>query len=406
LPLFEYSGLDNQGRKKSGMIEGPGRNAVTQQLRSQGIYPTELRETRSQRGRRLSFRFGSGRRKLPAGELAAATRQMATLLGAGLALDDALNTVTEQAEQPLLARTFASIREEVVTGETLHKALASHRQIFPDLFINMIQVGEDSGTLDQTMHRLADFLENQARMRSRIQAALAYPLLMTLVGSGVLVFLFVFVVPKITSMLDELEQALPWPTLLLITLTDFLAKWWWLLGLLLMLALVAMQRYRNTERGRVRTDAMALRIPLVGRLQLLIATARFARTLGTLQESGVPLLKALDISRNLLTNRVLNQAVETATRSVQEGGSLAASLKQSAVFPPMLAQVTAAGEKSGQLEDMLFRVADTYEHQTDLTITSMLSLLEPLMILVMGGIVGFVVLAILLPIFQASQGFG
>lgn len=406
MPLFEYSGLDNQGRKKTGIIDGPGRKAVSQQLRSQGIYPTELRESRTQRGRRLSLGFGGPRRKLPAGELAAATRQMATLLGAGLALDDALNTVTEQTDQPLLARTFASIREDVVQGETLHQALASHRQIFPDLFINMIQVGEDSGTLDQTMHRLADFLENQARMRSRIQAALAYPLLMTLVGSGVLVFLFVFVIPKITGMLDELEQALPWPTLMLITLTDFLARWWWVLGLLLIAALFALKRYRDTEPGRHRMDTLALRAPLFGRLQLLIATARFARTLGTLQESGVPLLKALDISRSLLTNRVLNEAVETATRAVQEGGSLAASLKQTAVFPPMLAQVAAAGEKSGQLEDMLFRVADTYEHQTDLSITSMLSLLEPLMILLMGGIVGFVVLAIMLPIFQASQGFG
>ncbi|HKL27593.1 MAG TPA: type II secretion system inner membrane protein GspF [Desulfuromonadales bacterium] len=404
MPLFEYSGLDHQGRKKSGMIDGPGRKAVTVQLRSQGIYPTELRETRTQRSRRLSLKF-TGRRKLPPGELAAATRQMATLLGAGLALDDALGTVSEQSDQPLLARTFASVRNEVVQGETLHRALAGQQQIFPDLFINMIQVGEDSGTLDQTMHRLADFLENQARMRSRIQAALAYPLLMTLVGSGVLVFLFVFVVPKITGMLDELEQALPWPTLLLITVTDFLASWWWLLGLLLIGALLALQRYRNSERGRLRTDALILRTPLLGRLQLLVATARFARTLGTLLESGVPLLKALDISRKLLTNRVLNEAVETATRSVKEGGSLAASLKETAVFPPMLAQVAAAGEKSGQLEDMLFRVADTYEHQTDLSITSMLSLLEPLMILVMGGIVGFVVLAILLPIFQASQGF-
>lgn len=406
MPLFEYSGLDNQGRKKTGIIDGPGRKAVSQQLRSQGIYPTELRESRTQSGRRLSLGWTGRRRKLPAGELAAATRQMATLLGAGLALDDALNTVTEQTDQPLLARTFASIREDVVQGETLHQALASHRQIFPDLFINMIQVGEDSGTLDQTMHRLADFLENQARMRSRIQAALAYPLLMTLVGSGVLVFLFVFVIPKITGMLDELEQALPWPTLMLITLTDFLARWWWVLGLLLVAALFALKRYRDTEPGRRRLDILALRAPLFGRLQLLIATARFARTLGTLQESGVPLLKALDISRSLLTNRVLNEAVETATRAVQEGGSLAASLKQTAVFPPMLAQVAAAGEKSGQLEDMLFRVADTYEHQTDLSITSMLSLLEPLMILLMGGIVGFVVLAIMLPIFQASQGFG
>lgn len=405
MPLFEYSGLDSQGRKKSGTIDGPGRKAVTQQLRSQGIYPTDLHETQAARDRGRLLRSFAVRR-LPAGELAAATRQMATLLRAGLPLDDALNTVCEQADQPLLSKTFARVREEVVQGGTLHQALAQHQQIFPDLFVNMIQVGEDSGTLDQTMHRLADFLENQARMRSRIQAALAYPLLMALVGSGVLVFLFVFVVPKITSMLDELEQALPWPTLLLITLTDFLAQWWWLLGVLLIALLVALKRYYATEPGRLRTDALLLKIPLSGRLQLQIATARFSRTLGTLLESGVPLLKALGIARNLLTNRTLNGAIETAAKTVQEGGSLAKSLKQTAVFPPMLAQVTSAGEKSGQLEEMLFRVADTYEHQTELSIASMLSLLEPLMILVMGSIVGFVVLAILLPIFQASQGFG
>ncbi len=405
MPLFEYSGLDSRGRKKSGTIDGPGRKAVTQQLRSQGIYPTELHETQTARDRGRLVRYFSVRR-LPAGELAAATRQMATLLGAGLPLDDALNTVCEQVDQPLLSKTFARVREEVVQGGTFHHALAQHQQIFPDLFVNMIQVGEDSGTLDQTMHRLADFLENQARMRSRIQAALAYPLLMTMVGSGVLVFLFVFVVPKITSMLDELGQTLPWATLLLITLTDFFAKWWWFFGLLLIALLVFLKRYHATEQGRFRIDALLLKVPLSGRLQLQIATARFSRTLGTMLESGVPLLKALGIARSLLTNRTLNGAIETATRTVQEGGSLAKSLKQTAVFPPMLAQVTAAGEKSGQLEEMLFRVADTYEHQTELSIASMLALLEPLMILVMGSIVGFVVLAILLPIFQASQGFG
>jgi len=405
LPLFEYSGLDNQGRKKTGTIDGPGRKVVTQQLSDQGIYLTDLRETGTQRVRKSSFQFGFAR-KLPTGELAAATRQMATLLGAGLALDDALNTVSEQTEQPLLTGTLAKVREHVVQGGTLHEALSAHRQIFPDLFINMIQVGEDSGTLDRTMYRLADFLENQARMRARIQAALAYPLLMTLVGSGVLAFLFVFVIPKITSMLNELDKALPWPTLLLITLTDFLASWWWLLGLLLVLAIIVLKRYRDTAQGRKHLDSLILKTPLFGRLQLLIVTARFARTLGTLLESGVPLLKALDIARNLLTNQVLNQAIETVTLRVQEGGSLAVALKETTVFPPMLAQLTAAGEKSGKLEEMLFRVADTYEHQTDLSMTGMLSLLEPLMILLMGGIVGFVVLAILLPIFEASQGFG
>ena len=405
MPLFEYSGLDSQGRKKTGTIDGPGRKAVTQQLSDQGIYLTDLRESGTQKVRKWSFRFGL-RPKLPTGELAAATRQMATLLGAGLALDEALNTVSNQTDQPLLTGAFAKIREHVVQGGTLHEALSAHRQIFPDLFINMIQVGEDSGTLDSTMYRLADFLESQARMRARIQAALAYPMLMTLVGSGVLAFLFVFVIPKITSMLNELDRALPWPTLLLISLTDFLAKWWWLLGLLLILLLIALKRYRDTAQGRTRLDALVLKAPLYGRLHLLIVTARFARTLGTLLDNGVPLLKALDIARNLLTNKVLNQAIETVTLRVQEGGSLAVALKETTVFPPMLAQLTAAGEKSGKLEEMLFRVADTYEHQTDLSMTGMLSLLEPLMILVMGGIVGFVVLAILLPIFEASQGFG
>jgi general secretion pathway protein F len=229
---------------------------------------------------------------------------------------------------------------------------------------------------------------------------------MCLVGSGVLAFLFVFVVPKITRMLQEMELALPWPTLFLIKLVDILAVWWWLLAILIVCAGIFLQRFRKTADGRVRTDRWLLNAPLFGRFLLLVATARFARTLGTLLQSGVPLLKALEITRGLLTNRYLGQAIDTAVIRVQEGGTLAAALRESAVFPPMLMQITAAGEQSGQLEDMLFRVADTYEHQTDLSMTAMLSLLEPLMILFMGGIVGFVVLAILLPIFQASQGFG
>ena len=405
MPLFEYTGLDSQGRKVSGRIDGTGRTLVTQQLREQGIFPTDLYEgTTPQRNRRWADLLVRMQRSTA--ELSSATRQLATLLSAGLSLDSALGTVAEQTDQPLTARVLADVREEVIQGNPLHQGMAKHRAVFPDLYINMIQVGENSGTLDEALHRLADFLENQARTRSRIQAALAYPLLMSLVGSGVLAFLFVFVVPKITRMLQEMEMALPWPTLLLINLVDFLADWWWLLAAGLAIIITLLQRYRNTEAGRLRTDQFLLKAPLFGRMLLLISTARFARTLGTLLQSGVPLLKALEIARNLLTNHVLSRAVATAMQRVQEGGSLAAAMRETAVFPPMLAQVTAAGEQSGKLEEMLFRVADTYEHQTDLSMTSMLSLLEPLMILFMGVVVGFAVLAILLPIFQASQGFG
>jgi general secretion pathway protein F len=404
VPLFEYAGFDARGRKVAGTIDGAGRKAATQALREQGVFPTELKEAAQLRKPGL-LRFGRSRR-VPAAELAATTRQMATLLAAGLAIDDALATVVEQADQQLLSRTLARLREDVRQGEALHAALAKHPGVFPALYVSIVQVGEDSGTLDQAMHRLADFLEAQARIRARVQAALAYPVLMAVVGIGVLAFLFAFVVPKITRMLEEMGQELPWPTLLLIRLTDFLASYWWLLAILVAGAVVALSRYRQTEQGRLRLDRLQLKAPLFGPLLLLIITARLARTLATLLSNGVPLLKALGITRNLVSNRLLRQALEAATQRVQEGGSLAVALRESALFPPMLAQLTAAGEKSGQLEEMLYRVADSYEHQTDLSITGMLSLLEPVMILVMGCLVGFVVLAILLPIFEASQGFG
>ncbi len=404
MPLFEYSGLDGQGRKVSGKIDGTGRKAVMQKLSQQGVFLTDLKEmaaTSSSGGiRRLSLR-----RKISPAELAAATRQLGTLLGAGIPLDEVLSTVADQTDQSTLSSTFMSIREKVLQGSPFFEAIGEHSGVFPDLFINMIQVGENSGTLDQVLNRLADFLDEQARIRSRIQAAMAYPILMTVVGTGVLIFLFIFVVPKITGMLTEMGQALPWPTQMLITLSSTLASWWWLLLIGVAAALVGLRRYRNTTAGRLKMDRLSLRIPLYGRLNLFIATARFSRTLGTLLQSGVPLLKALDITRTLLNNMVLREAVETARKEVQEGGSLARSLKNSAAFPPMLAQISAAGEKSGQLEPMLFRLADTYEHQTDLSITGLLSLLEPILILVMGTVVGFVVLAILLPIFEASQGF-
>jgi len=404
MPLFEYAGFDTGGRRVTGTIDSNGRKVASQALRDRGVFPTSL-EPLAARARGYRHWFGGGQR-LAVAELAAATRQLATLLGAGLALDDALGTVAEQAEHPLLHRTLISLREEVRQGEALHAALAGHPKIFPDLYVSIVRVGEDSGTLDQALARMADFLENQARVRSRIQAALAYPLLMSVVGVGILGFLFAFVVPKITRMLEELGQALPWPTVILIQANRIATGYWWLFLPLVAAASYLFDRYRRTEHGRLHIDRLLLDIPVFGRLQLLIATARFARTLAILLSNGVPLLKALEIARSLLGNSNLRQAVEKAGRRVQEGGSLAGALRESALFPPMLIQVTAAGEKSGQLEEMLTRVADSYEHQTDLAITGMLSLLEPLMILVMGGVVGFVVLAILLPIFQASQGFG
>ena len=404
MPLFDYAGFDAGGKKVSGVTEATGKRAALQKLRAEGIFATEVREESAAPKRRLPrLRFGGA---VPASELASATRQLATLLGAGLPLDEALASVAGQLEHHGMIRALGRVREEVIQGESLHTALSHHAGIFPNLYVNMIQVGESSGSLDQVLQRLADFLEDQARLKSRIRSAMAYPVLMALIGTGVLFFLFAFVVPKVTRMLEDLDRALPLPTLLLIRGSDFLAAWWWLLLILMALAGLALHRYRRSEEGRLRLDRMALNAPLFGKLNLLIATARLTRTLSTLLHSGVPMLAALDICGNLLENRVLRQAIVDTTIAVREGEGLAAPLKRSGVFPPMVAQMAAVGEKSGEMESMLLRVSEAYEHQVEMSISGLLSLLEPLMILFMGTVVGFIVMAILLPIFEASQGMG
>lgn len=403
MPRFVYVGYDGAGRKVAGEVEGGSRRTALEQLRSDGIFPATLEEEGAARSGSL---FAGLRQRVGSAELAVTARQLATLLGAGLPLDEALATIAAQLEQPRLTRALGRVREAVMQGETLHAALARHPQLFPQLFLGMVEVGESSGTLDQTLSRLADFLEDQARLQSRITAALTYPLLMALVGSSVLFFLVVFVVPKITRIVEDLGQALPLPTLLLIKGSALLDRGWWLLLLLALLGGWLWRRRLRTPSGRLQWDLWLLRAPLFGRLNQMIATARLARTLATLLKSGMPLLRSLEVTAGLLSNTALRRALEETAVSVREGEGLAEPLRRSGVFPPMLTQMAAIGEKSGELETMLLRVAESYEHQSDLRIAALLALLEPMMILLMGGIVGFIVLAILLPIFQASSGMG
>ncbi len=403
MALFDYSGYDNHGQKVNGRCEGNGQRTVIESLRQQGIFTTKVVAVSSHSGQGL-LQFRSA--QVPVADLAIATRQLATLLGAGLALDQALLTVAGQLERPQLATALNRVREAVVEGAALHQALAAEQRIFPTIYLSMVEVGENSGTLDQALDSLADLLEEQARLRSRITAALAYPLLMALVGSGVLLFLVGYVLPKVTRMLIELDQVLPLPTRMLITGSNLLQNYGWLIFSLLIGALLLAKRWAGKEQGRLALDRWRLKLPLFGRLSLQIATSRFSRTLATLLGSGQPLLRALEISGKLLDNQVLRQAIERAGRQVREGASLAAPLQKDGLFPVMLIQMIAIGEKSGELEQMLRRVADTSDQQIELSINRLLALLEPMMILLMGGAVGFIVLAILLPIFQASQSLG
>lgn len=403
MPLYKYTAFDKTGKKKRGVIEALSQKAASRKLKGQGLFPTELglsRNTESSSDR------GGALRRVSAMQLGVVTRQLSTMLTAGMPLDEALAAVADQQNRNQLGSVLSQIREDVLQGSTFHTSLKAYPKIFPPIYTNMVQVGEASGTLDKVLLQLAEFMDDQARFNSQLKAALTYPVLMFLVGSGVLVFLMIFVVPKITRMLEDLDQALPLPTMLLMSFSGFLADFWWVLLLMIVLALWLGRRFSLTARGRIWFDKKRFGLPLIGPLALQNATARFARTMATLLRSGVPMLTSLEIVQNLLGNNYLQRAMDVIREQVTEGAGLSEPLKESGAFPPMLAQMIAVGERSGELESMLFKIAEIYEHQVQTRLNGMMSLLEPLMILVMGTVVGFIVLAVLLPIFQASQGMG
>ena len=402
MALYEYSAFDAQGRKQRGVVEALSQNAASRKLRGQGLFPTRLATARNAVGSAQRTFL----RQVSAIQLGVATRQLATMLTAGMPLDEALEMVAEQQTKGTLGSVLTRVRDDILQGSALYAALQAHPKVFPPLYTNMIQVGEASGTLDKVLLQLAEFTEEQSRFNSQFKAALTYPLLMFLVGSGVLLFLMTFVVPKITRMLEDLEQALPLPTLLLMSFSHFLGAYWWLILIVLIGFIWAARRFSLTTKGRFWFDQKKYSLPLLGPLALHIATARFARTTATLLRSGVPLLTALEIVQNLLGNNYLQRAIEVVRDKVTEGAGLSEPLYDVGVFPAMLPQMAAVGERSGELEGMLFKVAEIYEHQVQTRLNGMMALLEPLMILLMGTIVGFIVLAILLPIFQASQGMG
>ncbi len=407
MALYQYSALDQQGKTKRGVIEATTSTIAGRKLREQGLFPTQIKTARETAQPAKGARWKGLRLKsVNTLDLGIATRQLAVMLAAGMPLVEALAAVAEQQTKGRLGSILYQVRDDVLQGAALHQAFAAHPQVFQPLFVSMIQVGEASGTLDKVLLQLGDFMDEQARFQSQLKAAMTYPILMFLVGSGVLVFLMTFVVPRITRMLTDLDQVLPLPTRLLMGFTELLTGYWWLLVVVIAAVWLSLRRYVRTPKGRLWFDRKKFVWPLIGALTLHNATARFARTTATLLHSGVPLLTSLKIVETLLGNRYLQQQLEQVREKVTEGASLAETLREVKVFPPMLAQMTAVGERSGELEGLLFKVADIYEHRVQSRLSGLMALLEPLMILVMGGIVGFIVLAVLLPIFQASQGMG
>ncbi|MEW6335195.1 MAG: type II secretion system inner membrane protein GspF [Thermodesulfobacteriota bacterium] len=406
MPVYEYSALDVGGRRRRGIVDAGSIAAANQKLRETGVYPEEIVEAAGLKGTESAAADGALRlfRKVGLRELASMTRQLATLLGAGLPLVPSLSALVAQITHPTLKAALARIKNEVNEGNSLTLSLSLFPDIFPPFYINMIRAGEASGTIHLVLERLADFNENQQALRTRVRSAMAYPLLMFLIGSGVLLFLIAFVVPNITGIFQEMNQALPGITVFLIVVSGFLQAYWWVMAMIGLAAYAGLRHVvRNTKEGRRRWDGFLLSAPLFGGLNRKIAVARFSRTLGTLLQSGVPLLSALDIAKNVVNNTVLAGQIGLAARDVEEGQSLSAPLSRNGFFPSIAVEMMTAGEQSGNMEAMLFRIADAYEREVEANILLVTSLLEPLMILAMGAVVGFIVVSILLPIFEMNQ---
>lgn len=405
MAVFEYRGIQiESGKAVKGYRDADNAKALRALLRKDGILLTLANEEgeKQKKSKREIDVFAIFRR-VSAADVAVMTRQLATLVRAGVPLVDSISALTEQVEKEQLVRVLSAVRETLNEGTSFAKSLEMHPKVFPPLYVNMVAAGEASGTLENVLERLADFMEGQARLKGKVVSALAYPVLMMIIGSLLVGFLMVAVVPKVTSIFENLGQTLPWNTQLLIFVSNTLGDYWWLLITLAVIVSVSFQRWKNRPAGRMRWDVLQLRWPVFGRLNLLVAVARFTRTLSTLLSSGVPLLKAMEIGRNVLGNVRLESVVTDAIGSIREGESIAEPLKRSGAFPPMVIHMIAVGERSGQLEAMLENVSRAYESDVETRVTALTSLLEPVMILALGAVVGFIAMSILMPLMQMNQ---
>jgi len=401
MPVYKYTAINNSGSSVQGIIDAESVKAASEKLKKEGVYLSSISETRKGKSRSLiPFRGVSS------AELAITTRQFSALISAGLPLEASLVALSEQSEDQKLREILTQVRERVGEGSSLTNALKEHENVFSDLYINIVKAGESSGTLDIVLYRLADFLEKSSALKLRVQSALIYPLFMFLIGSGVLFFMMTYVIPRITKIFEDSDRALPLITLVLISISSFFSNHYLLVLILVLVSGYLLVRFLNTEKGKRFVDRLTLRLPVFGKLATMVAVSRFTRTMGTLVGSGIPLLDALEIGEAVIGNSVFMDALKDVRVSVIEGSTLAMPLRDSGVFPPLVTRMVAVGEQTGEMQEMFNKIADIYDLQVETTLSTLTSLLEPVMILMIGVVMAFIVFAILLPIFDLTSAIG
>ncbi|MBW2467080.1 MAG: type II secretion system inner membrane protein GspF [Deltaproteobacteria bacterium] len=408
MPVYEYTALDRGGKNITGIIDADSTVVARQKLRASGKYPVQVRETtpKAKTEPGGSYSFPAIFNRISDDDIHALTRQLATLLNAGIPLVAALDALMEQTTGAALKKIIAQIKESVNEGNSLTASLSRHQKLFSNIYINMVRAGEASGSLDVVLERLADFGEHQQALKGRFKAALVYPIFMALIGAGVLFFLLSFVVPNLTRIFTEMKQVLPLPTTILIWFSDFMRSYWWVILAIIVAVIAIIKEAVKKPKGRYIWDTLKLRLPVIGQINRKIALSRFGRTLGSLLQSGVPLITSLQIVRNIVNNVLIGDVIDDAMDDIQAGKSLSLALSRSVWFPPVFRQMVSVGEQSGDLEGMLHKIADAYEREVETRITGMTALIEPVMILLMAVVVGFIVISILLPIFEMNQMIG
>jgi type IV pilus assembly protein PilC len=397
---FEWKGRDRAGRAQSGVLVADSKDAVLSVLRRQQIVPITVKE----KGKEIAL--PRLRRKIDDRSLAVFTRQFSVMIDAGLPLVQCLQILGEQEENKVFQRIILQVREDVEAGSSLANALSKHPMAFSDLYVNMVAAGEAGGILDTILQRLSTYIEKAARLRAQVKAAMIYPAAVITIAVVVVYIILWKVIPVFASLFTSLGAELPLPTRIVITLSKFIGRFWWLIGLLVVGAIFAVRSYYNTERGKYVIDNLLLRMPILGIVLRKIAVARFCRTLGTLLAAGVPVLESLDITARTSGNAVIEQAILEVRKRVEEGKNVAEPLAATNQFPPMVVQMISVGETTGAIDTMLAKIAEFYEDEVDVAVAGLMKLIEPVMIAFLGVVIGGIVISMYLPMFDLISKIG
>lgn len=398
MPVFRYEALDTQGRPIKGRVSADTQEHAIARIRGMNYYLLNIEE--AQGGESLLERWLQRLKRVKLKDVVIFSRQFATMVGAGVGLVRCMEALESQTRDVQLKEIVRSIRQSVISGEPLSEAFGRYPKVFPSLYVSMLKVAEAGGSLDEILNRVADYLENEQELRSRVKSAMTYPIVVLLFALVVILVLVFFILPRFRTLFEEMGIPLPLTTRVLLHSSEYAVRFWYLFPLALVGGVMGYRWYNRTPQGRRNLDSIKLRLPLIGDIALKIAVARFSRTLATLIRSGVPLLQALEIVAETAGNKVIEESVLSARRSVREGERITEPLAATGVFPPMVLQMIAVGEETGMLDQMLLKISAFYEAEVDRTLKALASLIEPLLIVFLGLLVGFVAISVITPIYQ------